>query len=385
MKDIDELILSINEKADKRILQKKRCKKLVFSSAISICLVAVISVGAVSIIQKSYDKPQNIVISDNIDNSLKGLAVDNFELSEIQKNDYASDRLAVTKLSDFFSHYSPDMFVYVRVIDTKQFKEKQEGFNILKQSSTVKVISKLWSKDPDIAQTLTISQSLNGGCMGDEKTNMLRKGGVYLLPLAKWENDGEWHIGYDLDVLFEVDDNGDIWSHSQFSKLNFFDGKGASELSKAILAMTSNENIYSAISDVGRMMRNWGDGAIIAELRISSAKSEKNKWGNDCWRYTFSKFNPLLKTNVKNVGAVAFSDENKALEVGSEYLIILDNSEDGPYIENSRVAKIGYDGTISPLNNDSDNYFASFKGYTVEQIRDVVIRAKAWQKEFGDK
>jgi hypothetical protein len=64
---------------------------------------------------------------------------------------------------------------------------------------------------------LKIKQSLYGGCVGDEQTNLLRVGGVYVLPLVRFESDDVWSVYGDLDALFEVDDKGLIHSHSRLA------------------------------------------------------------------------------------------------------------------------------------------------------------------------
>ena len=76
----------------------------------------------------------------------------------------------------------------------------------------------------------------DGQLINSEFTNMLKKGGVYLLPLWHWEND-VYLIYSDLDVLFEIDDYGLVWSHSIYPDFNRFDGKLANVLADAILAV----------------------------------------------------------------------------------------------------------------------------------------------------
>jgi len=76
----------------------------------------------------------------------------------------------------------------------------------------------------EVGSSFQIFQTLYGGCMNDEQTNLVREGGVYFLPLAKGIGDIYWRIHCDLDVLFEVDDRNIIHSHSVYQELNKYDG-----------------------------------------------------------------------------------------------------------------------------------------------------------------
>lgn len=392
MKNHDEIMLSIKEKANAKIAQRKKQKRVMLSTILSLCVVAIITAGAINItpqfLKKHIDTPLVTTPPNNIDTSLIGLSVDNFNLSEVQSDGVMNDRMVMTRLSDFFTYSSVDMFVYVRVFDTKQWVDKEEGYNTLKQTSSVYILSDVWSKNPDIPKTVTISQSLYGGCVGDEKTNMLRNGGVYLLPLTKWEEDANWYVYGDLDVLFEVDNTGKVWSHSQFNGLNCYDGNQVSVLSEDIMAMTSNENFATAITSFGRIVRY---GSVLVEAKVLSGDKTKDKWGNDYYEYTLSEINLLstaadMDIEISGNENHVISYETVPLESGFEYLLFLDVSEDYTSISDSRIAKINDGNTISPLpSTEYSNIFTEYSGYTIEQMKNEVERAQAWQVEFGNK
>jgi hypothetical protein len=71
----------------------------------------------------------------------------------------------------------------------------------------------------------------------DEPNNLLREGGVYLLPLKFDEFWGAYNVVGDLDVLFEVDDGGKIISHSRFPEFSKYDDKSFSELLDDVRAL----------------------------------------------------------------------------------------------------------------------------------------------------
>lgn len=389
MKTYEEYMTSINEKANIKIAQRKRRKKIWASSAVSLCLLAGIGIGVRNVMPKPLNIPQNSDPSGHhaepiVDTSLNGLAVENFKLSDIQTGE--TDRLQARKLSDFFlDPFVPDMLVYVRVLDTEQWEDKTDRYTTLKQMSSARVIEKVWCKYEDIPENIVIEQSLNGGCMGDEKTNMVRKGGVYLLPLKKDGANEKWHVIFDLDVLFEVDNEGRIWSHSPFEKFRLYDGKDTEVLSEDMAAMTSDANFSSAITPLGQMVVNWGERGTLAEVTIAAVESAENIGGFSCYQYTFGEFRPLSPTNNPNVGAISYTDSNPMLKVGSRYLIMLDYSENGPYIEKNNAARINEDRTISPVSSDSRHAFVSLDGYTVEQITESIEQAVAWRNAFGEK
>lgn len=393
MKNYDELMTSISEKAKIKTMQRKRQKKLFLSSAISLYLLAVVSIGALNLAPNPLDIPQDSDTSLNSNSQqtgdilLKGLVVENFKVSDIQtQTGVEASRLGAMKLSDFFQYsYAPDMFVFVRILNTEQWEDKNDNHITLKQTSSAIVIEKVWSKNENVPENIVIEQSLNGGYMGDEKNNMLRKDGVYLLPLMKDKENEKWYVNFDLDVLFEVDNEGKIWSHSSFEKFNVYDGKDANVLSEDIIHMTSNENFSSATTLLGQMVVNWGDVGVLAEVTIATVERTEDKFGFACYKYTFDEFIPLLTSNNRNIGAISYTASNTVLEVGSKYLIMLDYSENGPYIENRRVAKINEDRTISPISNDSRNIFALFDDCTIEQITESAEKAIAWRNEFGEK
>ncbi len=388
MKTYEEYMTSINEKANIKIAQRKRRKQIWASSAVSLCLLAGIGIGIRNVMPKPPGIPQNSDPSGHhaqiVDTSLTGLEVENFKLSDIQTGE--TDRHQAKKLSDFFlDPFVPDVLVYVRVLDTEQWEDKTDRYTIWNQTSSARVIEKVWCKYEDIPENIVIEQSLSGGCMGDEKTNMVRKGGVYLLPLMKDEADEKWHVSFDLDVLFEVDNEGRIWSHSSFEKFRLYDGKDAEVLSDDIAAMTSDENFSSAITPLGQMVVNWGERGTLAEVTISAAESAEDIGGFSCYQYTFGEFRPLSPTNNPNVGAISYTDSNPMLEAGSRYLIMLDYSENGPYIEKNNAARINEDRTISPVSSGSRHAFVLLDGYTVEQITESIEQAVAWRNAFGEK
>lgn len=312
--------------------------------------------------------------------TIVGLPVDNFSLADLHdpKGDFTS-RVSHYKMSDLFSYVLPD-FAFVRVIKTEQLANR-DILNRDMQTSTVQVLSTIWS-NIELPETIPVTQYKTGGCCLGENTNLLREGGVYLLPLSYWAEGDRWYIIGDFDVLFEVDDNGFIWSHSQHEGFNRFDGQDASIVANAVKALMSDENILSAVTLFGRIARDWG---VLAEVTVLGDEVDLERWG---WEQNIL----VLRTDrVLSIGASKWytwkpekDDEIRAvsfcrLEQGERYLILIDPSENGPYISGEHVvAKINADSTITAISKD--NAFTEFNGRTVEFMKEEAERAIAWYK-----
>jgi len=326
-----------------------------------------------------------------------GLPVDNFNLDEIE-DDSLMDRIGYSKLSDFFAHYHsvPISFVFVHVTDTEQSEEKISPYSVstmLLQTSSLQILSTVWSQKSDMPENITLVQTLFGGCMLDEKTNMLRKDGVYLLPLFYNEKNDVYHIAGDLDVLFEIDENGRVWSHSPFAGFNRFDGLDARKLIEYINVYTSDENFHAAITRFGWNIReNW---SMLLEVTHLSVIPSQDRLNYDCYEHTFRVEN-ILSQGTDRIPKPVIGDEITIksyyqitqihLETNRRYLIFYGRDED---VQNAQIgpgdiAKINDDGTISEIFTPPDyvhRIFEEYNGYTVEQIKDEVTRAKMWQEK----
>ncbi|MDR3085297.1 MAG: hypothetical protein LBU47_03175 [Christensenellaceae bacterium] len=101
-----------------------------------------------------------------------------------------------------------------------------------------------------IEGAIELSQSRYGGCAGEEQSNLLRKGGAYLLPLVRGQGEERWRIFGDLDVLFEVDDQGLVHSHSRHPGLNKYDGQELAYLWKDVGYLYMNPILRSSLAEL---------------------------------------------------------------------------------------------------------------------------------------
>lgn len=168
----------------------------------------------------------------------RGLATENFILQEKTESNIEADRNVFQTIQDL-ADYS-DAFIIVPNVH----KAEPDGFNmqtaIAEYAGTIgdRIRTRQWD-DYTIStgNRILLRQTLIGGCTMDEPNNLLRLEGVYLLPVKFNSHLGAYEVVGDLDVLFELDDEGKIVSHSRYPELNKYDGKAFSELINDVRAL----------------------------------------------------------------------------------------------------------------------------------------------------
>ncbi|MDR0889451.1 MAG: hypothetical protein LBM28_02245 [Oscillospiraceae bacterium] len=169
----------------------------------------------------------------------RGLPTQDFVLKE-EAGEVVSDRMVFQSLEDLAAY--ADAFAVVPIVrETAQEGEQMQsaiaeyGWTIGGSLDTAK-----WDdRTVSTGNRVLIRQQIMGGCVlpYDEPSNLLREGGTYLLPLKFNEAAGVYMVVGDLDVLFELNDEGKIVSHSQYPGLNQYDGKNMQELLDAVVAL----------------------------------------------------------------------------------------------------------------------------------------------------
>jgi hypothetical protein len=170
----------------------------------------------------------------------RGLPVSDYVLDEKWGDTgAAADRLAFTSLDDLIK--AADAFVLTaNVIETAA-----EGDNM--QTALVEYLplaagnldTSEWNDiTVSTGNRVLIRQVLMGGCTRDEANNLLRTGGIYVLPLRFQPGYSAYEVIGDLDVLFELDDTGKMYSHSSYPELNKYDGYTLPEFISTLEAAT---------------------------------------------------------------------------------------------------------------------------------------------------
>jgi hypothetical protein len=168
----------------------------------------------------------------------RGLPAEDFVLEEQTEGDVAGDRMVFQTLGDLSDH--ADAFIVVPNVHEIAPDGDNMQSAIAEYSEAIGAALQTRQWDDYTVSTgsrILIRQTLIGGCTMDEPNNLLRVGGVYLLPVKFNPYWGTYEVVGDLDVLFELDGEGKIVSHSRFPELNQYDGKPFSELLNAVRAL----------------------------------------------------------------------------------------------------------------------------------------------------
>lgn len=299
-------------------------------------------------------------------------------------------RVEFSTLQHFILHDS----AIVRVVEVEQWPfTNRFGLNFEMQTSTLEVIEPVQGVFP---ATISVTQTVDGV---DWAANALREDGVYLLPLIHedgWNprNDSiepGWRIvDGALDVQFEIDDAGLVWSNSTHTGFNQFDGRPAQELVDALVALSTSENFAIAQTDLGRLAGSLA----FAEITVSSHELVPVSF----WEYyEYSLYvDRVLTTDLRRGAwspelghalALAWGESDVLLTDGGRYIAALylaDSDGERLHVRLRDMARINPDGAITGVvhthwnTGRSESAFAQFNGYSVEQIVNVMERARSW-------
>lgn len=343
-------------------------------------------------------------ISDNI---FRGLPTENFSLADVTNDStMCMDRIAFDNFGTFFQYGNP-YFIIVKVTDTQTLEAEYETervekfgeeFDIQKtvipqrQISELQILKNVYGECE--SESIQITQyNIDHFCLG--KTNLLREDGVYLLPLHQYE--GDWSIMGDMDVLFEIDDEGIVWSHSDWYEFNKYDGKNVEYFISVLENMFSDDDFLLANSPFAKTLQNW----TLADIEILSVSDEKfTDFGYDItysyldYEYTANEVFSVPRYGnappIKNIEYITvYADSGISLSVGKRYLIFLDRyinslsydnnnnkvDEIVIRIDSNMIAEINDDNTITAIG---DSVFAPYNGYTINDMRDLVSRISLW-------
>ncbi len=283
---------------------------------------------------------------------LRGLPVENFSLANVQADAATMDRIAYWDFGAIFER-GVDCFVVVKV-DGVDSEKLNESDSFRTQISHAVVLQEVYGGE-DFAEPshIQIRQAIiqNHFCLGT--TNLLRKDGVYLLPL-KQEGD-TWYILGDMDVLFEVDDTGKVWSHSDFEDFKRHDGKNIESFIEDLQNLFADEEFRLAHSPLAGVLRGWtlADHTITATIIDGT-----DRYGQPYFVYAFSvneifsEPNHASSTPLGKTGSLTVHVDPAhpiVLMEGNRYLVGLDRYEGGINVNAGLIVEIGMDGTITAI------------------------------------
>jgi hypothetical protein len=165
----------------------------------------------------------------------------------------SSDRILMSELRLLMREFSSDdrgvsaAFAIVRPISAESFTDARAGQ--LANEGQIAECEVLFSIGDEVGKSLRVKQYLYGGCTGEEQTNLLRVGGAYVLPLVTEQYEDVWWVYGDLDVLFEVDENGRVHSHARADTLKKYDGESVTKLWEDIEYLENNPLLRSHLAE----------------------------------------------------------------------------------------------------------------------------------------
>jgi len=295
-----------------------------------------------------------------------------------------ADRSPFHSLESFFYQDELYGFALVRVTQIENTPPDASDRNG-RQLSKLEVIE--WASGAAEPAIVIVSQSRagsgNDGYVISENyhSKLLRQGGVYLLPIGRfdWEGSDFWHVIGDMDALFEVDERGNIFSHSAIAAFAAYNGQSWQALMEDVRTIARDNPLLVQYPRFARMLRDEVPLAVIAILdggtKGSSHLTQRVRAEQVLIQGTGRKWQVQL--NEGEFSLNTYGHEAKALP-GERYLAFIYGSEIEYSFQAENAARINADGTITPLQSEmSDrNVFDELVGMTVEQIQMLIEKAR---------
>ncbi|MDR0382080.1 MAG: hypothetical protein LBH86_08840 [Oscillospiraceae bacterium] len=230
----------------------------------------------------------------------RGLPTENFVLEEQNESGIAVDRMVFTTLQELADR--ADAWVVVLNVHDAVQDGGDKQTSVAEYTETIggALTTRQWD-DYTVSNgnRILIRQRLIGGCTMDEPNNLLRVGGVYLLPVRFNEGWGAYEVTGDLDVLFELDNNGKIMSHTRYPDLNRYDGM----------------NFQALIDDVRALYP--APTVVFTEQPIHSAEEAQTQVETAYALWGFRKFSAAFERETTIKGAPVYLFEIALGENGS--------------------------------------------------------------------
>jgi len=360
--------------------------------AASLLIVIGGTVGALQLRSPGGIEPP-VPTTSTSSNGITGLPVRRVRIGDMPSGDGPTgavsivDRRVDSSLEGFFL-YDMHSFVLARVIETQELPPEpcMLGFTpIGRQQATLEVLewaygAPLGTQEPYI---VTLSQSLMGhdndghGVVSTfYQANLLRQGGVYLLPLMRHE--GEFFLMGDMDVLFEVDERGNVFSHSALEAFSAYDDRPWQDVMDAVRDIVRDNPLVVQYARFARTLRNEVPLAVVTILdngtKGRSHLTQRARAEQVLVQGTGQRWQVQLSEGEFRFNT--YGQEPLALQ-GERYLAFFYGNELEYSFQAENAARISSDGTIIPLESEwSDwNVFDELAGMTVEQL--IALMEKA--------
>ncbi len=267
---------------------------------------------------------------------LRGLPASDYTWTE--GDGVAFSRIAFSSLYDICSYYNnygmEGDIVVAKVLSAESFNNDGDGVMTVERQRAV--IQVLYGLDNQLPEELTIVQNKAGGCVGTELTNLVRVGGIYVLPLSRYpDGEEEYYVSGDLDALFEVDDQGLLHSHSLFEDLNRYDGQPLTALWDDITYLHEHPALTSKLVQSLRWYAESDSETYAIRLGTVTGEAGESEFGYPRYAVTVTEtlFGAPAETFEFNT-----EDWTGPLEIGQTYVFC-----------GTSAARLSDDGTLTPV------------------------------------
>lgn len=303
--------------------------------------------------------------SSEADSVLRGLPAEDFFVI----NDDV--RLKTSNYEKLFS-YGVQSFIVVKV-NSAEGTQNYGEYRCCQQYS-VTVLQNIYGNITDGTMDIYMGPYAN-----KNNTNTLRVGGVYILPLMI-ESD-KMYVQGDTDFLFEVDDHGCVWSHSEAEDFSAFDGADAADLISYLLKLTNYDD-FMFVNSSFHITQSFDT---LCDITVEAINRDDN--GDYSYDFTLNEvLSEPTSSDSEPLGesrSIMYSSvDKKNLEPGKRYLIFLESHKGKVYTDPQFIAQIEDDGTIKAIpsiysdNTEQYNVFEPYNGKTIDYIKNMVSRIK---------
>ncbi|MCL1866479.1 MAG: hypothetical protein FWF82_03625 [Oscillospiraceae bacterium] len=335
--------------------------------------------------------------------SVKGLPARDFTIDNLGL-DVFIDRNVITKFTEVFGsvfNYFNNFGIVTRTVIVRV--ESIEGN--LHISDYVRVRARVIENIYGDGEEVINLKPVYAGDGTIPHTDLYREGGVYVLSLC--ERDGiSYPIG-EWDVLFEIDDNENVFSHSRNPEFNYFDGKNYTVLTDEIRRLFGNEEYIAS------PITYWLKHSPLAEVVVTEATL---RYEDD---YAVEKENPMIymfyqAEVIQNINSryngeilpnritIAASTQDFpywGFKEGVRYIVpiysftfptppstmVSGNDNEIFQLYSYDYAEINDNGVICGKTFDEDNtnsVFSHYDGYTLDEFKQSVERLLAFDESF---
>jgi hypothetical protein len=283
--------------------------------------------------------------------------------------------------------------------------EETEEVTIRYQHMTLQVLENIHSATPDQTFEYRQYESPDGNT-----DHWLREGGIYIVPLFVCGGcDGEvspqcialfssrascFEVQNIHAVLFEIDSNGTVYSHSQHSSMSFFDGKAYTFLIDEINRLHSNDEfVKAALSGLSmRFLKN--ENPLLEVVVTDVALCTEHGFGENITvdvtrRVHVSESLPLPVPDTITFWDYLGQDREditrtSEFEVGERYLAFFfaSNFHSGRSYDMSTRVRIGAGDVLEHDELDYDWSLFAYSGYTVDEIERLIERVVSFAATF---